>query len=538
MKQPTTAEKTAAGLDTEFRRGLGLYDATMVVIGSMIGSGIFIVSADMSRKLGSPGWLLVAWGITGVLTITAALSYGELAAMMPRAGGQYVYLREAFSPLCGFLYGWTLFLVIQTGTIAAVGVAFAKFLGAVWPAISQENYLVEPFPVAGSYYLSLSTAQLVGIALIALLTLTNIFGLRYGKWIQNVFTTTKTGAMLVLIVACLLLGWQASTVEANFHDFWTPRNYEELVPGGASAATAFGLLAALCVVQTGSLFSADAWNNITFAAGEVREPRRTIPLALALGTATVIALYLLTNVGYLAALPFSAIQQAPEDRVGTAALEAISAGRLGSGLMAAAIMISTFGCVNGLILAGARAYYAMARDGLFFRAAGRLNAAQVPGWGLVLQGVWAALLVLPRTVQPPDPLPPAVRAFGLLGSPGAPAPLLAATSYAAGSPVKYGNLYGNLLEYIISAALIFYILTILGIFRLRRTRPDAERPYRAFGYPVVPALYIIGAALILVMLFVYRPTTTWPGLVIVLLGVPVYFLWRPASADSSFRAKR
>jgi APA family basic amino acid/polyamine antiporter len=529
MTQPAIDEKTAAGLDTEFRRGLGLYDATMVVIGSMIGSGIFIVSADMSRKLGSPGWLLVAWGITGVLTITAALSYGELAAMMPRAGGQYVYLREAFSPLCGFLYGWTLFLVIQTGTIAAVGVAFAKFLGAVWPVIDEKNYLISPFPVVGNYYLSLSTAQLVGVILIGLLTLTNVFGLQYGKWIQNVFTTAKTGALFGLIVACLLLGWKASTVETNFSDFWTPRAPAVIEPalsapesfgetgaraaaayndavGQVTAATAFGLLVALCVVQTGSLFSADAWNNITFTAGEVKEPRRTIPLSLVLGTGTVIALYLLANVGYLATLPFDAIQNAEKDRVGTAALEAVSAGQFGSRLMAAAIMISTFGCVNGLILAGARAYYAMARDGLFFRAAGRLNQARVPGWGLALQGVWAALLVLPRTYDP--------------------------------QKQEYGNLYNDLLDYVISAALIFYILTILGIFRLRRTRPDAERPYRAFGYPVVPALYIIGAALILLMLFVYRPTTTWPGLVIVLLGVPVYFLWRPASADSSFRAKR
>jgi APA family basic amino acid/polyamine antiporter len=500
MTKPAIADQSApAGLDTEFRRGLGLFDATMVVIGSMIGSGIFIVSADMSRKLGSPGWLLVAWIITGVLTITAALSYGELAAMMPRAGGQYVYLREAFSPLCGFLYGWTLFLVIQTGTIAAVGVAFAKYLGAVWPEISQETYLIAPFPIAGNYYLSLSAAQLVGVLMIGLLTLTNIFGLQYGKWIQNTFTTAKMAALFGLILACLFFGWQASTVEANFHDFWQPRPYEEVAPG-LNATMVFGMVVALCVVQTGSLFSSDAWNNITFAAGEVKEPRRTVPRAMALGTATVIALYLLTNVGYLAALPFTEIQHAPEDRVGTAALEAISSGRLGSQVMAAAIMISTFGCVNGLILSGARAYYAMARDGLFFRAAGRLNPARVPGWGLALQGLWAALLVLPRTYDPEQQ--------------------------------KYGNLYNDLLDYVISAALIFYILTILGIFLLRRTRPDAERPYRAFGYPLVPALYITGAGLILVMLFVYRPATTWPGLVIVLLGLPVYFLWHRGKTPS------
>jgi APA family basic amino acid/polyamine antiporter len=495
MTQPLTADKT--GLDTEFRRGLGLYDATMVVIGSMIGSGIFIVSAEMSRFLGSPGWLLVAWGLTGVLTVTAALSYGELAAMMPRAGGQYVYVREAFSPLCGFLYGWTLFLIIQTGTIAAVGVAFAKFLGvnwpAKWPAISLDNYLIEPVRVVGNYYVSLSTAQLVGVMLIGVLTVTNVFGLQYGKWIQNVFTTAKTGALFGLIVACLLLGWKASTVEANFHDFWTPRGVEN-VAEGVNATTAFGLLVALCVVQTGSLFSSDAWNNITFAAGEVKEPRRTIPLALGLGTATVIALYLLANVGYLATLPFPAIQHADQDRVGTAALEAISSESVGVKLMAVAIMVSTFGCVNGLILAGARAYYAMARDGLFFRAAGGLNQARVPGWGLALQGVWAAALVLPRIKNP--------------------------------ETGEYRNLYSDLLAYVISAALIFYILTIMGIFRLRQTRPDAERPYRAFGYPVLPALYIGGAALILLMLLVYQPATTWLGLGIVLTGLPVYFVWR------------
>jgi APA family basic amino acid/polyamine antiporter len=522
MTEPATTDKTAhaAGLDTEFRRGLGLFDATMVVIGSMIGSGIFIVSAEMSRFLGSPGWLLVAWLVTGVLTVTAALSYGELAAMMPRAGGQYVYLREAFSPLWGFLYGWTFFLVIQTGTIAAVGIAFAKFLGVLEPAVSQEHYLIEPFPVVGNYYLSLSTAQVVAVALIALLTATNTLGLQYGKIVQNVFTTAKTGALFGLIVACLLLGWKTNTVDANFSNFWTPHEPAVIEPaltapsflgelgqkvaaaynaavGNATAATAFGLLVALCVMQPGSLFSADSWNNIALAAGEVKEPRHTIPRAMALGTVTVIALYLLANVGYLATLPFNEIQHAKEDRVGTAALEAIFSERVGVALMAVAIMISTFGCNNGLILAGARAYYAMARDGLFFRLAGRLNAARVPAWGLVLQGVWAALLVLPR-----------VRTLDA----------------KTGEP-HYGNLYNNLLEYVISAALIFYILTILGIFRLRRTRPDAERPYKAFGYPVVPALYVVGAGLILLMLFVYRPATTWPGLVIVLLGLPVYYLW-------------
>ncbi len=482
----------ATALDTEFKRGLGLFDATMVVVGSMIGSGIFIVSADIARLVGSPAWLLAAWLITGLLTLAAALSYGELAAMMPRAGGQYVYLREAFSPLWGFLYGWTLFLVIQTGTIAAVGVAFARFLGVLWPTIAEDHYLIAPVHLSTGYALSLSTAQVIAVALIGLLTWTNTRGIDYGRIIQNVFTVAKTGALIVLIGVGLTLGWNADAVSANFGDLWTPRGQADIVPG-LSAATAFGLFVALCVAQTGSLFSSDAWNNITFTAGEVKDPRRNLPLALALGTGLVTALYLLANVAYLVTLPLSAIQQAPSDRVATATLDTIVPG-LGATLMAAAILISTFGCNNGLILAGARAYYAMARDGLFFKRVGELNRAKVPSSGLVLQGFWSVLLVLPRTYDP-----------------------------ATG---RYGNLYGNLLDYVISAALIFYILTIAGIFRLRQTRPDAERPYRAVGYPVVPALYIAGAATILLVLFAYRPATTWPGLAIVLLGVPVYYAWR------------
>ena len=481
------------GLDTEFNRGLGLYDSTMVVVGSMIGSGIFIVSADMGRLVGSPGWLLGAWVLTGLLTVVGALSYGELAAMMPRAGGQYVYLREAFSPLWGFLYGWTLFLVIQTGTIAAVSVGFARYFGALVPWVADENYLIEPFHVSAGYAFSLSTTQLVAMVIIALLTWTNTRGLEFGKIIQNVFTTAKTGALLGLILVGLLLGWNQTAVSGNFGDLWTPRGLAEVAPG-LSAVTAFGLFVAICVSQTGSLFSADAWNNITFTAGEVKDPRRNIPLSLALGTFLVIGMYLLANVAYLVTLPFEQIQQAPGDRVATATMNAIFPG-LGLTIMAIGIMVSTFGCANGLILAGARAYYAMARDGLFFRASGQLNAAKVPAWGLVLQGLWAVFLVLPRTYDP------ATRA--------------------------YGNLYNNLLEYIISAALIFYILTIAGIFRLRQTRPNVERPYRALGYPVIPALYIAGAATILLVLFVYRPATTWPGLAIVLLGVPVFFAWKP-----------
>jgi APA family basic amino acid/polyamine antiporter len=430
--------------------------------------------------------------VTGVLTVSAALSYGELAAMMPRAGGQYVYLREAFSPLWGFLYGWTLFLVIQTGTIAAVAVAFARFLGVLWPAVGEDQYIIPPLHVSTGYAVSLSTAQLVGVLLIVLLTWTNTRGLEYGKIVQNIFTTAKTGALLGLIGLGLLVGWNAGAIDANFSAPWAVRGAAEIVPG-LSAVTAVGLFVAICVAQTGSLFSSDAWNNVTFTAGEVRDPRRNLPLSLAFGTGTVIVLYLLANMAYLVTLPLEAIQQAPSDRVATATVDAIFPGA-GAAVMAAAIMVSTFGCNNGLILAGARAYYAMARDGLFFDRVGRLNAARVPAAALALQGLWASVLVLPRTYNP-------------------------ATD-------TYGNLYGNLLDYVISAALIFYVLTLAGVFRLRWTRPSRARPYRAFGYPWVPALYIAGAMAILIVLFVYRPATTWPGLAIVVLGLPVYLAWR------------
>jgi APA family basic amino acid/polyamine antiporter len=493
-----TSLSADAALETDFKRGLGLYDATMVVAGSMIGSGIFIVSAEMARLLGSAGWLLVAWAIAGVLTITAALSYGELAAMMPRAGGQYVYLREAFSPLWGFLFGWTLFLVIQTGTIAAVAVGFARYCGVLWPAIAEQRHLVGPIHLTATYAVSLSTAQLLAIVLIAFLTWTNMRGLEWGRIVQNVFSTAKIGSLLALIAVGLLLGWSATAVHGNFADAWRPQDAAAVAPG-LSAVTLLGLLVALGVSQTGSLFSADAWCNVTFTAGEVRDPRRNVPLSLALGTGLVIGLYLLTNVAYLVSLPLHAIQQAPADRVATASLETIFPG-LGALLMAVAIMVSTFGCNNGLILAGARAYYAMAKDGLFFRTAARLNAARVPAGGLALQGLWASLLVLARTYDP--------------------------TTH------QYGNLYGNLLDYVISAQLIFYILTIAGVFRLRRTHPTLERPYRAFGYPVVPAVYIAGAAAILIALFAYRTATTWPGLLIVGLGLPVYLVWSRRASRS------
>src|SRR5712671_477636 len=480
---------------TGFIRGLGLLDSTMIVAGSMIGSGIFIVSGGISKQVGAPGWLLVVWIVTGLLTVVGALSYGELAAMMPKAGGQYVYLREAFSPMWGFLYGWTLFLVIQTGTIAAVAVGFARYLGVLRPWVSESNYLIYPKHVFGSYAISLSTAQLVGVLLIALLTFMNTRGLRLGKLVQNTFTTAKLAALFGLIVLGIFVGWNSGVVHANFGNLWTVRGSIDDLGGGLTAITAFGLFVGVCVAQTGSLFSADAWNNITFTAGEVKDPKRNIPLSLAFGTMIVITLYLLANVAYLTTLPFEKIQGA--DRVATDTMNVIFSGR-GAIVMAVAIMISTFGCNNGLILAGARAYYAMARDGLFFKSSGRLNHKHVPAWGLVIQGVWAAVLVLPRTIK----------------------------HDAVGNITGYGNLYGNLLDYVISAALIFYILTIAGIFRLRQTRPNAERPYKAFGYPIVPILYIVGATLILIVLFVYQTATTWPGLIIVLTGIPVYFVWK------------
>src|SRR5213083_2142537 len=500
------AAAKAQDKSTGFIRGLGLLDSTMIVAGSMIGSGIFIVSADIAREVGAPGWLLVVWLVTGLLTVMAALSYGELAAMMPKAGGQYVYLREAFSPLWGFLYGWTLFLVIQTGTIAAVAVGFARYMGVLVPWVSESNYLIAPIRFGG-YAVSLSTAQFVGLALIGFLTYTNTRGLEVGKLIQNVFTTAKTGALIGLIVLGIIVGLRSGAGAENFQHFWTLRGNLQDVGAGLTAATAFGLFVGICVAQTNSLFSADAWNNITFTAGEVKNPRRNIPLSLAFGTFLVIGLYLLANVAYLAALPFTAIHNAPSDRVASETAHVIFPGT-GATIMAVAIMISTFGCNSGLILAGARAYYAMARDGLFFRSVGELNKFRVPAWGLVIQGIWAGALVLPRTVK----------------------------SDATGAVTGYGNLYGNLLDYVISAALIFYILTILGIFVLRRKRPDAERPYKAFGYPFVPLLYILGASVILAVLFIYQTATTWPGLIIVLSGVPIYFLWRRSAEKMALHA--
>lgn len=470
----------------------------MIVAGSMIGSGIFIVSADIARQVGSPGWLLVVWLITGSLTIGAALSYGELAAMMPRAGGMYVYLKEAYSPLWGFLYGWTHFLVIGTATIAAVAVAFSRFTGILIPQISEANYIIEPVRLgSSSYAFSLSTAQLLGIVMIVLLTLLNTRGLNLGKMIQNVFTFAKTGSLVALIVLGIIVGLVSypEIAAANFSDLWTVRGNLQDVGHGLTAVAAFGLFVGICVAQTNSLFSADAWHNVTFTAGEVKNPKRNLPLSLLLGTGGVILLYLLANIAYLTTLRFEDIQTVPSDRVGSATAEVIFPGA-GAALMAVAIMISTFGCNNGLIFAGPRAYFAMAKDGLFFKAAGQLNKFHVPAWALVIQGILACLYVLPRTVR------------------------------ADGS---YGSLYNDLLTYVISAALIFYILAIAAVFVLRVKQPNAERPYKAFGYPIIPALYCIGAAIILVVLFVYQTTATWPGLLIVLTGVPVYFIWKGLS---------
>jgi len=501
----------SADRPTGFVRGLGVLDATMVVAGSMIGSGIFIVSADITRHLGSAGWLLAAWVVSGLMTVAAALCYGELASMIPDAGGQYVYLREAYSPFWGFLYGWTLFLVIQTGTIAAVAVAFSRYLGVLVPAVSPTAWIVPPINVSSSYAVSLSSQQLVGILLLLLLTFTNMRGLALGKLIQNVFTSTKVASLALLVVVGIIAGANAGAVRANFANLWHPVNTATITPDlpflPVTTATAglYGLIVAFCVAQVGSLFSADAWNNITFAAGEVREPRRTVPLAMAAGTAVVVVLYVLVTVAYLVILPLPAIAHAPDDRVATAALATIFGGA-GAVIMAVAIVISTFGCSNGMILAGARVVWAMAHDGLFFRRSGALNRHHVPAVALLLQGVWASLLILPRT-----------RLHDASGTP---------LRDPATGLEQYGNVYSNLLDYVVFAVLIFYILTIAGLFVLRRKRPDAERPYRALGYPVVPIAYVLAAAIISVTLLVYKTQTTWPGLAIVLTGVPVYFAWR------------
>jgi APA family basic amino acid/polyamine antiporter len=436
-------------------KGLGLLDATTLVMGSMIGSGIFIVAADIARQVASPGLLLLTWVVTALLTLIAALSYGELAAAMPQAGGQYVYLREAFGPMSGFLYGWTLFLVIQTGTIAAVAVAFAKFAGVFVPWISAQNRLL-PF---------VSTQQLVAIAVLVLLTWVNTRGIRTGAAVQNAFTFAKVVALLGLVGFGLWGGGGRPVA------LW------ENVDWSGDTIRLVG------VAMVGALFASDAWNNVTFTAGEIRNPRRNVPLALGVGVGVVSVLYIACNYVYVSVLPLEGIQHAPEDRVATAAA-AVILGPAAVPVMAAAIMVSTFGCLNGMILAGARVYYAMALDKLFFRRVARLDPRRhTPVVSLAVQCVWACLLTLTGT-------------------------------------------YSDLLDYVIFAVLLFYILTIAGVFVLRRKRPDMERPYRAAGYPVLPALYIAVAGLIEILLLLYKPSYTWPGLIIVLLGVPVYFVWR------------
>jgi len=508
MELASTA--TATVDRTGFVRELRLFDSTMIVAGSMIGSGIFIVSADIARTVGSPGGLLMVWLVTGLLTAFAALAYGELAGMYPQAGGQYIYLREAYSPLFGFLYGWTLFLVIQTGTIAAVAVAFARFLGVLAPAVSPTAWIIKPINLSRDYAISLSSQQLVGILIIVLLTALNTRGIKIGKWVQNTFTSIKTLSLIALILFCVTVGANKAAISENFGNFWTPRGVNEIkpdfsfVPSLSASAGMLGILVAFCVAQVGSLFSSDAWNNVTFAAGEVKDAERTVAKAMAAGVGLVIVLYVLANVAYLVAMPLEQIQHAPDDRVATAALGKVL-GQRGAAVMALAILFSTFGCNNGLILAGARVYYAMARDGLFFRSIGRLNARHVPSMGLVLQGVWAALLVLPRT-----------RSRDAAGK-----VLLDATGME-----QYGNLYNDLLSYVVFSVLIFYVLTIAGIFVLRRKHPQAWRPYRAIGYPLVPAIYVVMATVIMVVLLLYQTKTTWPGLAIVLTGIPAYAIWR------------
>jgi APA family basic amino acid/polyamine antiporter len=500
-----------------FIRGLGLLDCVMIVAGSMIGSGIFIVPADIARRMGSAGWMLLVWVAATSVIVCAALSYGELAAMMPQVGGQYVYLREIYSPLAGFLFGWSMFLVIQSGTIAAVAVGFARFLGVLVPAVSPATFLVPPLVLSHDYALSLSVQQAVAIGLIALLTYLNSRGLKTGKLIQNVFTSAKTLALVALILLGLTLGRNAGAMAENFRAPWTPRAVETvqlgqgLVPDAAADRGGVSLGAAFVLAMVGALFSCGAWNDVSFAGAEIKNPSRTLPRAMIVGTVAVGILYLLANLTYLVTLPLPALAHAPDDRVATAVM-ATMFGAPGGTAMAVAIVLSTFGCANGLILSAARIYYAMARDGLFFRAAGRLNAARVPAVGLALQGVWAALLVLPRT-----------RLYDPLGR-----PLLD----AAGLP-RYGSLYGNLLEYVIFAILLFYVLTISGLFVLRQRRPEAPRPYRTWGYPLVPGYFLLGASAVMAGLFLYRRETTWPGLVIVLAGIPVYFLWRRLGAPPS-----
>jgi len=486
-------------------RALGPIDATMIVVGSMIGSGIFITSAESARLSGAPGWLLLAWVIAGLLTMTGALCCSELATMMPRAGGVYVFFREAFGPMMGFLYGWTLFLVVQTGTIAAVAIAFAKFFGVFVNVISPDNYLFtgQPIALGGGYAISLSTQQLTAIALVALLTWTNTRGLKLGTLVQNTFTFAKTAALTGVVAVGLLLGWRASCAARTsaWWDSWANGWSPQIAQPGFTFAGGLALVLIFGKSMVGPLFAQTAWTNVTFLGSEVRDPGRNLVRALLIGSGIVVVLYVLANVSYLALLSFPEIQHAPQDRVAVAAMNA-AFGNPGAMCMAAAIMISTFGCNNGLILAGARVYFAMARDRLFFKNIATTNRFHVPAAALIAQGIWTALLTLPRTV----------------------------TTNPTTHQVVCGNVYTQLLEYIVSADLIFYLLMILALIVLRRKAPAAERPYRTWGYPAVPILSMLLAALLTVDLVFVAPTTSGIGILIVLTGVPVYFFWRKAAS--------
>ena len=502
-----------SGSDERLHRGLSLLDATMIVVGSMIGSGIFLVSAESSRLVGSPGWLLAAWALAGVLTITGALCCAELAAMWPHAGGQYVFLREAYGPSIGFLFGWGMFLIIQTGTIAAVAVAFANFTGVLTDWVSADRYIIEryilirPFTINGlsfnGYAVSLSSQQLLAIVMILFLTFINTLGLQTGKMIQNVFTFTKTAALFGLIVVGLIFGWNASSAAHTsswwkpWENGWQPTAAQVWFDPTTNGLLVLALLMLLGRAMIGPLFAQSAWNNVTFTAGEVRDPGKNLPRALLLGCGIVVTLYLLANLAYVVTLPLQGIQTAPQNRVATAVMEAV-VGPSGAIVMAVAIMISTFGCNNGLILAGARVYYAMARDGLFFKKVDSLNERHVPAVALLAQGVWASLLVLPRTI----------RIDGHNGS------------------FIYGNVYTQLLEYIVSADLVLYMLMVGAVIVMRRKAPEIPRPYRTFGYPVVPVIYLIIAGLFIIDLAILAPSTSGFGYLLVATGVPIYYIWR------------
>ncbi len=445
------------------KKALNLLDSSMLIMGSMIGSGIFIVSAGMARELQHPGLLLLAWFVTAIITVFGALSYGELAAAMPQAGGQYVYLKEAYNPMVAFSYGWTLFAVIQTGTIAAVGVAFAKFTGVFIPAISDTNYILE----LGKF--TISTQQVLAITSIVLLSLLNFRDVKTGAFVQNLFTFTKIGALAAMILLGLYAIFTRTEPLPEYQPTASPFDL-----------TTIAFLGVFFSAMVGSLFSSDAWNNITFTAGEVQNPQRNLPLSLIIGTGTVSLIYILSNVIYVYNLPLESIQHAPADRVATLLMESIL-GPSGAYFMAAMVMVSTFGCLNGIILAGARVYYAMAQDQLFFRPAARLNSNGVPANALTFQCIWACLLAL------------------------------------SGS-------YGELLDYVMFAVILFYILTIAGVFILRKKRPDMPRPYKALGYPIIPIIYLVLATAFCVSLLFNKPVFSFRGLIIVLLGIPLYYL--------------